>query len=527
MDIGAKSVGKPVFMPFSYAGRQTSAVEMLKIADVQTQYLQKLLRVVRRALPGTIVLSILTFVGYQFHFSMGAASATYLLVVVMQSVGGDFAAAAAVSVIAFACLDYFFTEPIFSFAVATPLDLLYLIGFLVVALVITRLVSRLRIEVKSAKLERQRTERLFRLAQELTTLEPRAVVDAAFLESFRRVFEMRAICLFDKETGETHSSGESRAALCDRTRAAYYAEKDSDDHFTWVSTRCLRVGGKILGAIGFEDLDDPGLTGGPLATLAATFLERIYAFRNTSQAVATAQSEVYRSAILDALAHEFKTPLATILAAAGGIHEAGPLRPEQAEMTETVEMEASRLGQLTSRLLRMARLDREEVRPHMEWVDIVSLAEQATTRYSNLRTGRGISFLKGCELAETIADPELLRLAISQLLDNACKYSEIGSTVTVSVDTYDGVVAIRVSNNGTPIPAIDKQRIFERYYRGTGARNVVSGSGLGLYVARKIVLAHGGSLELEDRVDAATTTFRITVPLSKAEEQRYELRAAT
>jgi two-component system sensor histidine kinase KdpD len=521
------SSAKPIFMPFLYVSRQTPVGEFVKIGEIQKPNLRKFSRLAKRAFPGTIVLGIVAFVAYQFHFSVAATSALFLLVVVMQSVGGDFAAAAAVSVIAFACLDYFFTEPIFSFAVASSLEFLDLIGFLVVALVITRLVSQLRVEVKSAKMERHKTERLFRLAQELLMLEPRGTVDATCLESFRRVFEIRAVCLFDKETGELHSAGESRASLCDRTRAAYFADQDTDDRFTWVSTRCLRVAGKTLGAIGFENLGDPGLTAGPLATLAATFLERINAFRNASQAVATAQSEVYRSAILDALAHEFKTPLATILAAAGGIHEAGPLGPEQTEMTETVEIEASRLGQLTSRLLRMARLDREQIRPHMEWIDVVSLAEQAVTRYSRLRTGRGISFLKGCAFAETIADPELLRIAISQLLDNACKYSEIGSTVTLSIDAHDDVAAIRVSNNGSPIPSTERHRIFERYYRGTDARSVVSGTGLGLYVARKIILAHGGSLELEDRLAAAGTTFCITVPLSKAEDQRDELLTAT
>ena len=178
----------------------------------------------------------------------------------------------------------------------------------------------------------------------------------------------------------------------------------------------------------------------------------------------------------------------------------------------------------------MARLDREEVRPQMEWLDVVSLAEQAVNRYSKLKTGRGLSLLKGCVSAETIADPELLRLSISQLLDNACKYSELGSTVTVSIDIHDGVIAVRVSNTGSSIPSIDKQRIFERYYRGTETRNRVSGSGLGLYVARKIALAHHGSLELEDRLPSAGTTFRLTIPSADAEGQeneQNELRAAT
>ena len=513
-------------MPFSYVNSHTGAGEMVNIGSVQS-HLRRAHQIASRSAAGCLALAILTFIAFQLHFTVAAASAVFLLVVTMQSLGGDFAASAFVSLVAFASLDYFFTSPVFSFAVTDPLDFLDLTAFLVIALVITRLVSRLRLETKSTNRERLRTERLFRLAQELLLLEPRAVIDTACLEAFRRVFSMKAVCLFDVETGEIHCAGESRASLGERTRGAYFSEKDSDDHLAWVSTRCLRAGGQTLGAIGFEDLDDPGLTAGPLAALAATFLERTHAHRNASQAVATAQSEVYRSAILDALAHEFKTPLATILAAAGGIHEAGPLGPEQEEMTATVETEATRLGQLTSRLLRMARLDREQVRPQMEWIDVGALAQQSVDRYSRLRTGRGINFFKSCDSAETIADPELLRLAVSQLLDNACKYSELGSTVTLSVDVHDSVVAIRVSNTGSTIPSIDRHRIFERYYRGTETRNHVSGSGLGLYVARKIALAHQGNLELEERPATAGTTFRLTVPLPKAEPQEHELRAAT
>jgi two-component system sensor histidine kinase KdpD len=514
-------------MLFSYSNVQTPVGEVVTTGSNKSSHFRRFSQIASRVFVGSIVLGILTFVAFRLGFSIAATSAAFMLVVVLESLSGDFMASAVVSIVAFGLLDYFFTEPRFSFAVADPLDFLDLMAFIIVALVVTRLVSRLRVEIRSTEQERLRTERLFKLAQELLLLEPRAAVDATCLHPFRLIFGIRAVCLFDSETAQLHSAGESHASLATRTRGACFTDKDADDYLERVSTRCLRVAGKTLGAIGFENIEDPGLTAGPLAALAATFLERVHAYRNTTQAVATAQSEVYRSAILDALAHEFKTPLATILAAAGGIHEAGPLGPEQEKMTETVETEAARLGQLTSRLLRMARLDREEVRPQMEWIDVVSLAEQSVDRYSKLKTGRGISLLKSCDSAETIADPELLRLALSQLLDNACKYSELGSTVTLSIDTHDdNVVAIRVSNTGSSIPSIERHRIFERYYRGSETRNRVSGSGLGLYVARKIALAHHGSLDLEDRTTAAGTTFRLTVPLIKAEVFQDELRVA-
>src|SRR5262249_9724903 len=146
----------------------------------------------------------------------------------------------------------------------------------------------------------------------------------------------------------------------------------------------------ITGAIGFEGLNEAEDTAGPLAALTATFVERKKASNEASSAAAATQAEVYRSAMLDALAHEFQTPLATILAAAGGIREAGCLAPAQSELAETVEAEAARLGSLTSRLLRTARLDREEIKPRLEWTDISALVAQIVAQYSERSRDRRI-----------------------------------------------------------------------------------------------------------------------------------------
>jgi two-component system, OmpR family, sensor histidine kinase KdpD len=259
---------------------------------------------------------------------------------------------------------------------------------------------------------------------------------------------------------------------------------------------------KITSAIGFEGLRDRADAAGPLALLTTGLLERIQEFRKASTASAAAQVEVYRSAILDALAHEFKTPLATILTAAGGIREAGPLTEDQSEKAETVEGEAARLGRLTSRLLRVARLDRDEVKPRMETVDAGSLADQIVAHYERQFRDRRLSVSRPGGSIEAGADPELLRLALSQLVENACKYSVPGASVLISIEPRPGRLAIRVSNSGRSIPSRDKRLIFDRFYRGADAKQHAAGSGLGLYVARKIALAHGGSLDLETRADS-------------------------
>src|SRR5215813_12927692 len=227
-------------MLFSCRNVQTPVGEIVKIGSSEFSRPRRLFQIASRVFAGSIALSILTFIAFRLGFTIAATSAAYMLVVVLESLSGDFAASVVVSLVAFGLLDFFFTEPRFSFVVADPLDFLDLMAFIIVALVVTRLVSRLRVEIRSTKLERLRTERLFKLAQELLLLEPRAAVDATCLEPFRKVFGIRAVSLFDNETGQLHSAGESRASLGTRTRGACFTEKDADDYLERVATRCLR-----------------------------------------------------------------------------------------------------------------------------------------------------------------------------------------------------------------------------------------------------------------------------------------------
>jgi signal transduction histidine kinase len=180
-------------------------------------------------------------------------------------------------------------------------------------------------------------------------------------------------------------------------------------------------------------------------------------------------------------------------------------------------MEASRLGRLTSRLLRIARLDREEVKPQLELTDIVELVAHLADEYTERWTDRKLSSTSDVTSVEVLADAELLRLAMLQLLDNACKYSHSGSAIKISIELQDEFVAVRVWNSGSSIAASERARIFERFYRGTEARLVAPGSGLGLYVARKIAQAHGGNLELEggDAPDGEGTSFRLSIPIAR------------
>jgi two-component system sensor histidine kinase KdpD len=321
--------------------------------------------------------------------------------------------------------------------------------------------------------------------------------------------------MFDAATAELYAAGCDAVGLGDRTRETYISGKDSDEAPQGRAFRSLRVGGETVGAIGFQGLNDAAIAG-PLAALAAAALERAKAVRRASDSAAEAQAERLRTAILDALAHEFKTPLATILTAAGGLREAGPLGRDQAELAELVETEAERLSDLSSRLLRLARLDSEDVKPRPEAADLVSIVGGIIERYSRQYPERQFLFEKQGRSNQISADVSLLHLAIGQVVDNACRYSPAGSPVKVTVQFEDGSANAIVWNSGVRISPEEGVRIFERFYRGTDAQRISSGSGLGLYVARKIAVAHGGALALDynHAVDGGVA-FRLTLPILK------------
>jgi two-component system, OmpR family, sensor histidine kinase KdpD len=448
------------------------------------------------------------------HADFPIVGCLYLLVVVVQSVSGSFISSAVVSVIAVLCLDYFFVPPTFSLRINRPLDALALLTFLVTALVITRLATRAGEEALKAETRRKDLTRLYDLAARLVSVRADVAVERGYLNTFRSIFKFHAICLFDSAAAASSCDGESHHRLAELTRSAYDRDYDFDDEERGIAIRCLRSGSSTIGAVGFEGLDEAGSMAGPLAMLAAAMVQRAHSFKQASEAAAATQLEVLRSAILDAFAHQFKTPLSAIFAAAGSLRETGPLLPQQETLVETIETEATGLGHLTTRLLRMARLDRDEINLRLQMTDIGGLVRRLVNQYAGHGNGHHWVMRIPEEPVPVPSDPNILGLAIVQLLDNACRYSPPGSRVTISADLEETCAEVRVTNEGTPILPEEQNKIFDRFYRGSAGKQT-SGTGLGLYVARKIVLAHGGSLELDKEHRNGNTTFCLRLPVSR------------
>jgi len=493
--------------------RLLRVLEMVEIKPSQ------IARLALKTVLGSLAIALITFLCFWAHLDFAFPMSLFLVVVVTQSLWGGFGSAAIVSVAAVASLDYFFIPPIFEWR-NDPKDSVALLTYLATSLVITRLASKAQNEARAAERRRRDVTLLYDAASRLLSLDPEMAAGTESLLMFRQVFSLRAACFFDADLGKLHIEGESRNGLAVKTRDACIEGSDYRDRENDLYIRNLHTEGKVTGAVGFEGRIEDDSVALALTVLSATALERVRAFRSANKAAADAQAEMLRSAVVDAFAHGFKTPLAIILAASGGLRETCSPRDEQVEMVEIIENQTLHLSQLTTRLLRMAKLDRGDVKPRMEATSLRALLGRLIDQ-SRSQFGSRISMRPGHGDPAVMAEPELLSLAMTQLFDNACKYSSPNSTVAVELDVTNGYAEVRVSNEGSSIRPEERDRIFERFFRGAETEHVTPGAGLGLYVARKIVRAHGGLLELDrSQSSAMSTTFQMRLPIAQHEREQ-------
>jgi two-component system, OmpR family, sensor histidine kinase KdpD len=247
------------------------------------------------------------------------------------------------------------------------------------------------------------------------------------------------------------------------------------------------------------------------ASLTALAIERSRSFAAQSSAEAARQSEQLRTAVLDGLAHAFKTPLTTILASSSGLIEMGTIGATERELVALIEAEAAHLNDLTTRLLTTARLDSTHIRLAKQKVDLVQLLKSIAKACTDENAAVEIALEVPAHALSILADLHLLKMAVYHLVDNAAKYAKPGSQVAMHLQEREGAVAIAVKNSGSYIPVEERERIFERFYRGPRTASQVAGTGIGLAVARRVAEAHRGNIWVESD-EQNGTEFSLLLP---------------
>jgi len=460
--------------------------------------------------PALVGLAACTWVSFHLGQNFAFTGFVYLVLVVFAALYGGFLQATVVSIAAAACLNYFFAPPIFSF-VNSPANWVALGAFEFTALVISRLSLRAQLQAKEAIAGRHEVERLYETSRRILLLDSPGEPGDHVTSLIREVFELKSVQLFDARSGALYAAGDPTDTGV-QIRDAYIRDADTFDPATRTWYCPLRVGTKPVGALALIGACMTGPAAAALASLCGIALDRARAQQRESRAQAARQTEQLRTAVLDAMAHQFKTPLTVARTASSGLLALGGLSELQTELITVIDQQASQLDHLASRLLTAARLDTAEFHLQREPLLLSRLAGAAVQRLDQPADKERfrISLPPGKE-SPIFADSELILTSISQLLDNAIKYSEPGSPIEVILQASDTEVLLAVRSKGLVIAERDRERVFERFYRAPETQHLPAGSGLGLSIVKKIVDAHHGCAWAEAEPGYGTSFF-VSIP---------------
>jgi two-component system sensor histidine kinase KdpD len=443
------------------------------------------------------------------------AGFAYLLGVLTVATIWGLVEAVVASFAAMGCFNFFFFPPVGQFTIADPQNWVALFAFLATALVASHLSDRAKKQAFEAKGRQQETEQLYALSRTILLVDSSRSIGFQVAQHIAEIFDCPAVVLYDANTGEVFRGGaEDLPDVEDKLKQAVIRGTNAWDQSTHVLTAAILLGGQAIGGLALKglSLSDGALQA--LLNLIAIAWERVRTEEAANRVEAARQSEEFKSMLLDAIAHEFKTPLTSIKAASTSmLSDSTPLSPQSRELTTIIDEEADRLSLLVTEAVRMAQIEAGKVRLEWQIIAIDELLRRIVRQFEARSDGRGLHLTVKASLPRTAVDPELMSLALRQLIDNALKYSPPGSPVDIAADVADGIVQIRIRDQGPGIPEKERGRVFEKFYRRQAVKDRVPGTGLGLYIAREIVRAHGGDVRIEGE---RGSEFCVTIPVQAA-----------
>ena len=443
---------------------------------------------------------------------------TYLLAVLVIATRWGLLEAAAASVLAVLCFNFFFLPPVGTLAIADPQNWVALFAFLAASIIASQLSARARQQTLEAVGRQREMERLYALSRAILLTDSNQPVAGQIAQQISQIFGCPGVMLYDRYTGEVHRAGsQDLSSSEDKLRQAALQGTLIHDDSNQTAITAIRLGGQPIASLAMQGASVSRAALQAISNLVAIGLEKARGQEAANRAEAVRQSDELKSTLLDVIAHEFKTPLTSIKAAASALLSDNNSRLQnQRELVTIVDEEADRLGRLVTEAIQMARIEAGKIQLNRELHAAPSLISAVVRQMQSITDGRDVLVDIGQNLPMVLVDAGLVQLALRQLIDNAVKYSPPGSALFIHARQKQNAVVIGVKDQGPGIPPLERSRIFERFYRGPHLRQDVTGTGMGLAIARQIMLAHEGDIWVESEPGNGAEFF-ISAPIDPQE----------
>ena len=496
------------------AGTNISVRSLFRAKRARGSGLRVLLFTLECAL-GIVVVILVAALAHWSGWLSPVALLLYLLIVVPTALLCGFSQAAIVSLSAVVAHSFFTTRQHQLNLATDPTNTVTLLAFVLVALTVSRLSARVTGHAREAESWGGQMHDLYEFTRQTLQMNLHVEPGPQLAELVHEIFSLEAVAVFDADLHDVYQAGIWNVDPQELAQNVYYFETSDDDPETGIGRRVVRLGTVPVGSLVVRGETSP-LTNNAIASLIAITFDRYRAFANESRIETERRTEQLRSTVLDSLAHAYKTPLTAIRAASTGLGEMGNLSEGQAELVALIDEQTGLLSDLTTRLLTTARLDAGEVTIDAKPVGVGSLIEEVVDSLRDrLATMKVAIELKDDNMI-LCCDRQLIVMLLTQYVDNACKYAIFGTTITIGVAHENKEAIFSVHSYGPVIPIADRERIFDRYYRASTYSNRAPGTGIGLSVAKRVALIHGGYVWVtSDEIDGTTFYAAIPAPVLK------------
>jgi two-component system, OmpR family, sensor histidine kinase KdpD len=469
--------------------------------------------------------TVLTTIDFRLlQVNSATAALTYLLLTLILATRVGLRESIVASIASTLTYNLYFLPPVGTFTIADPQNWVALCAFMATASIASHLASSAREKTKEAGARQQELQRMYNFSRALMLGDRDRTFLSHATQQIAELFELENVWLYQGTTDLLckAATGESvlRDSLLRDVASSGIAWRDKGGSALIMP---IQLGGHNLGSLGVtgaERLSEVALQS--MAQLIAIAWERARAQEVANRLEAARQNEQLKSILLDALAHEFKTPLTSIKAAATTLLSRR-LDERECGFLKIIDEEADRLTSLVSDAIELARIGSGPVILQREVFAAEDIIRSALSEVRALFEGWNLELRIEQNLPPVYIDKKLTELAMRQILNNACKYSPAGSAIRISAKLHSEQksVLLQVANEGPGIPKAEQPLLFEKFYRGREVRNRIAGTGMGLNISREIIQAHGGHIWVESE-NGKGAQFFVTIPVAEQETQPIE-----